>query len=263
MDAVQEVKRQQTTEWQRLNSITLVENSKQTIRQLENLEEHVQNLETQCENNSRKLTDINLLVYSLLELVNKFAVAVENLQDNRTLEKMNDLLDSANKRIIKIIIMFQLLLYKISKTFNEHDLHEADDADYVQFLTESQEDLHCLRHRADDSIRLAFNEKENQSNKDKSIQSIKNPCVAQNKPIIPQTNYRCTKNDFGFKMTISEIQYDNRVRFHSSSACFEGCEISSLNIEVPIENILVPNIEEQPFMHDARSKVTSSETWER
>lgn len=141
------------------------------------------------------------------------------------------------------------------------DSHEKDAADYTQFITESQEDLHCLKHRANDNIRIRLNEKENQPIKDKCIYAIKSPDVALSDPNIPQTNHRCTKNDFGFKTTRSEIKHDNRVRYHSSSECFEGCEISSSKIEVPMENIPVPNIEQQPFMDD--TKVTSPDTWER
>ncbi|XP_063435655.1 uncharacterized protein LOC134716573 [Mytilus trossulus] len=448
IDAVQKMKRQQTAVWQRLNSVTLVENSKQTIKRLENLEEHVQKLDTQCDTNSIKLADINLLVHSLLEMVNKIAVAVENLQNNRTLETNSD---TANKRDnqtnnhasntplqnIKIsptkgfisdskdndekrrdfkldqrihnkdsshtinpdkyktmwpyktdlsIDVYNVSLctevsqrshkddsdfipgseepfhrtsnngkfvcneeenltdknisfqttdnkqlstsniniqksihrctkdksgYKstrsnlqsdnrlsfhnslesfegnvfssptfrvpvelslepnISKTETKYtgislksDSHEEDAADYMQFITESQEDLHRLKHRADDSIRIQLNEKANKPIKDKCMHAIKSSDVALSDANIPQTNHRCTKNDFGFKTTRSEMKYDNRVRYHSSSECFEGCEISSSKIEIPMENIPVPNIEQQPFMDDARSKVTSCETWE-
>ncbi|VDI16817.1 Hypothetical predicted protein [Mytilus galloprovincialis] len=445
IDAVQEMKRQQTAVWERINSITLVKNSKQTIKRLENLEEHVQKLDTQCDNNSTKLTDINLLVHSLLEMVNKLVFAVENLQNNRTLGINSDLLDTANKsdnqninddstttslQNIKIpptkgfmldsedngenmrdckldqhihnvdstheinpdqyktmcpyktdlsIDVYNVSLctaqrshkddsdfitgaeepfhrtvnngksvcneeqnitdknisvqtadnkqlstsnmniqkpihrctknksgYKSTRsnlqgdnrlsfhnsfegnvfsslTFlvpaelssepnisqNEtkytdislkSDSHEKDAADYTQFITESQEDLHCLKHRADDNIKIRLNEKENQPIKDKCIYAIKSPDVALSDPNIPQTNHRCTKNDFGFKTTRSEIKHDNRVRYHSSSECFEGCENSSSTIEVPMENIPVPNIEQQPFMDD--TKVTSPDTWE-
>ncbi|XP_071166441.1 uncharacterized protein [Mytilus edulis] len=447
IDAVQEMKRQQTAVWERINSITLVKNSKQTIKRLENLEEHVQKLDTQCDNNSTKLTDINLLVHSLLEMVNKLVFAVENLQNNRTLGINSDLLDTANKsdnqninddstnslqnikipptkgfmldsedngenmrdckldqnihngdsthainpdqyktmcpyktdlsidvynvslctaqrshkddndfitgaeepfhrivnngksvcneeenlRFKNISVQtadnkqlslsnmnIQKLIHRCTKnksgykstrsnlqgdnrlsfhnslesfegnvfsslTFlvpaelssepnisqNEtkytgislkSDSHEKDATDYTQFITESQEDLHCLKHRADDNIRIRLNEKENQPIKDICIDAIKSPDVALSDPNIPQTNHRCTKNDFGFKTTRSEIKHDNRVRYHSSSECFEGCEISSSTIEVPMENIPVPNIEQQPFMDD--TKVTSPDTWE-
>ncbi|XP_052100425.1 uncharacterized protein LOC127734539 [Mytilus californianus] len=426
MDAVQEMNRQQTTVWQRLNSKTLVENSKQTIRRLENLEEHVQNLETQCNNNSTKLTDINLLVHSLLEMVNKFAVAVENLQDNKTSEKISDLLNTANKsdnpninhasttslQSIRIPPTTRIELNSEDKDENsknvkiDQHIHNMDSThtinsdkyktmcpyktdlsldvynvsfcrdfpknshkDDSDFITDAEEPL-C---RTDNNDKFACNEEENLIHKNISIQAIDNrqlltsnmniqkpnkrctknkfgykctrldlqsdnrlsfhnslesfegnvfsspvfrvpvelspvPNIKQNEtthiamslnsglnekddednsqfitdrqedqyclrnrsddnvrlsePNIPQRNDRCTNNDFGFKTTRSETQYDNRVRFYSSSACFEGCEISSSKIEVPIENIPVPNIEQQPFIHDKSPKVTSSETWE-
>lgn len=78
--------------------------------------------------------------------------------------------------------------------------------------------------------------------------------------ILPQMSYRCTKNDFGYKTTRSNIHNDNRVSFHGSLACFEGCIVSSSNIEVPVEYSPVPNIE-QSYIHHTKPKVSSSERY--
>ncbi|XP_052100426.1 uncharacterized protein LOC127734540 isoform X1 [Mytilus californianus] len=403
LDAVQEMKRQQKTVWQRLNSLTLVENSKQTIRRLENLEEHVQNLETQCDNNSTKLTDINLLVHSLLEVVNKFVVAVENLQDNRTSEKTKNLLDTTDKRnnknrnhstttcltnisvpvrkdsdetensrnakfdqpiynmnsehTIKPDICKTMCPYKTDLSIDVYNVSICNDfsrrthKDDSKYITDAEEH----RCTCDDNGQFACKEEDNVPNKDRSIhtthtvQLSKNSmnCTKPNKrctinkfgykckswniqndnrmsfhgtsprfegndfpsstfqvpvecsPVpnikqtenfsletkrrfmslksdstvkdcedecelinLPQMSTRCTKNDFGYKTTRSDIQYDNRVSFHGSLACFEGCIISSSTIEVPEEYSPVPNIE-QPFIHHTKPNVVPSESFSR
>ncbi|XP_071166214.1 uncharacterized protein [Mytilus edulis] len=378
---------------------SLVENSKQTNRRLESLEEHVQNLETQCNNSSAKIIDINLLVHSLKEALNKIAFKVENIQGNRTTDKSNnhntnqptttclknisvpakkdleiksteDAEKSKNGHLYKSIQNINseytmepdrcktLFPYKTDLSIDVYNVSicngfttrtHKDDSNHI---TEAEEH----RGRTGDNDTYAFKDEENVSNKTKSNhttdrvqlsqnnmnntkpnkictknrfgykhsswniqndnrigfqstlesfednafqsptchvpvecspepnikQNIKLSCIETKRRSmslksdsteqedefelinIPKMTYRCTKNDFGYKTTRSDIHYDNRVSFHGTLECFEGCIVSSSNIDVPVEYSPVPNIE-QSSIHSTKPKVSSSErfipTW--
>ncbi|XP_071166448.1 uncharacterized protein [Mytilus edulis] len=231
-------------------------NSAAASNKIQQLEKHVQNIETQILEDTSMLDKVTNQITNLLKRNGGLKVLADNLQSNAIFEGvicektyifpsasqtnithqqctsialgntesstnvMNEILSSPSEFTVEEDNEF-MADKELSTISTSHDLHDKDDKAVIQ--------------------RDTLIEKDNQFNK-LSTESLfyKSDGEKQITQVI-QTRTKIREN--GYKSNSMELPHDNRVNYHSKHECFEGTAINNiLNIDLEKEEFIPPNI---------------------